>query len=77
LISEKIENVFEVWSVGKSRLAKMLFCVYIGDLVSVYLAILRGLDPTPVKAITLLKEKIKRSGVKEKTINEMDKICGK
>jgi glucose/mannose-6-phosphate isomerase len=77
LISEKIENVFEVWSVGKSRLAKMLFCVYIGDLVSVYLAILRGVDPTPVKAITLLKEKIKRSGVKEKTISELDKICGK
>jgi len=63
--------------VGKSRLARMLFSVYIGDLVSVYLAILRGVDPTPVEMITLLKERIKRSGVKEKTLSELDKICGK
>ena len=77
LMSEKVENIFEVWSMGKSRLAKMLFSIYIGDLVSVYLAILRGVDPTPVKAITLLKEKIQRSGVKEKTLSELNKICGK
>ena len=77
LMSEKVERIFEVWSAGKSRLARMLFSVYIGDLVSVYLAVLQGVDPTPVKAITLLKEKIKRSGVKEKTIIELDKIYGK
>ena len=77
LMSEKVERIFEVWSVGKSRLSKMLFSVFIGDLVSVYLAILQGVDPTPVETITLLKEKIKRSGVKEKTVSELDKICGK
>jgi glucose/mannose-6-phosphate isomerase len=77
LISEKVKRIFEIWSVGKSRLARMLFSVYIGDLVSVYLAIIQGVDPTPVEAITLLKERIKRSGVKEKTISELDKICRK
>jgi glucose/mannose-6-phosphate isomerase len=76
-MSGKVAKVFEVWSRGKSRLARMLFSVYIGDLVSVYLAILRGVDPTPVEAITLLKEKVKQSGVKEKTISELDKLCGK
>lgn len=70
-------NVFEVWSMGKSRLAKMLSTVCIGDFTSVYLAILRGIDPTPVKTITLLKEKMKRVGIKEKIIRELQKFCTK
>lgn len=70
-------KVFEVWGMGKSRLAKMLSAVCIGDFTSVYLAILRGNDPTPVKTITLLKKKMKRVGIKEKIIRELQKFCAK
>jgi len=70
-------KVFEVWSMGKSRLAKMLSTVCIGDFTSVYLAVMRDIDPTPVKTITLLKEKMKQSGVKEKIIRELQKFAAK
>ena len=40
---------------GKGRLARILSLVYLGDFVSFYLAILRGVDPTPVHEIDLLK----------------------
>ncbi len=68
-------KVFEVWSMGKGRLAKMLSTVCIGDFTSMYLAILRGIDPTPIKTIDLLKEKMKQSGVKEKVIRELKRYA--
>jgi len=74
---EATKKIFEVWSSGQSRLAKMLYTIYIGDFTSVYLAILRGVDPTPVKTISLLKERITQSGVKEKIIGELQKHCKK
>ncbi len=77
LICTQSMKVFEVWSMGKSRLAKMLSTVCIGDFTSVYLAILRGIDPTPVKTIAVLKEKIRQSGVKERIIRELQKLCTK
>jgi hypothetical protein len=66
-----------VWSQGKSELAKMLSTICIGDFTSVYLAILRKVDPTPVKTIALLKDKMKQSGTKEKILRELAKIAAK
>lgn len=74
---EATKKIFEVWSSGQSRLAKMLCTIYIGDFTSVYLAILRGVDPTPVKTISLLKERITQSGTKKKLIGELQKLCEK
>lgn len=68
-------KLFEVWSQGKSALAKMLSTTCIGDFASVYLAILRKVNPTPVGTIVLLKEKIKQSGTKEKVIRELEKLA--
>jgi hypothetical protein len=68
-------KMFEVWAQGKSALAKMLSAICIGDFTSVYLAILRKVDPTPVKTIALLKEKMKQSGTKEKVIRELEKLA--
>jgi glucose/mannose-6-phosphate isomerase len=70
-------NQFEVRSLGKSELAKMLSTLCIGDFTSVYLAILRKVDPTPVKTIALLKDRMKESGTKEKIIRELEKITAK
>ena len=43
---------------GKSALAQVMSLVLLGDLVSVYLAILRGVDPTPVDEIEGLKRRL-------------------
>jgi glucose/mannose-6-phosphate isomerase len=45
----------EVWARGRSSLARLLTLVTIGDFASIYLAIARGVDPTPVEVIDRLK----------------------
>ncbi|MGQ0549831.1 MAG: bifunctional phosphoglucose/phosphomannose isomerase [Armatimonadota bacterium] len=51
----RARGVEEVWSQGSSRLARLLSLVLAGDFVSVYLAVLRGVDPTPVDVISRMK----------------------
>ena len=58
LIADHLDGVTEIWARGDSRLAQLLSTVYIGDLTSVYLAILNGVNPTPVDRIKLLKKKL-------------------
>lgn len=65
---------FEVWAQGKSTLAKMLSTILIGDFTSIYLAILHGVDPTPVSKIDMLKKKLSETGTKEKIIRELEKL---
>jgi glucose/mannose-6-phosphate isomerase len=43
---------------GESRLERVLSAVLLGDLVSVYMAALAGVDPTPVPAIDRLKQQL-------------------
>ena len=43
---------------GESRLERVLSAVLLGDLVSVYMAVLAGVDPTPVPAIDRLKSRL-------------------
>lgn len=59
---------------GKSPLAKMASTILVGDFTSVYLSVLRGEDPTPVKVITTLKNTLEQNGVKDKIIAELEKI---
>jgi glucose/mannose-6-phosphate isomerase len=77
VISKGPAKLFEVWSSGKSSLARMSSVICVGDFTSVYLAVLRGVDPTPVRTIALLKERLKKTGVKEKTILELQKLAKK
>lgn len=58
LISDHLDGVTEVWTKGKSKLAQLLSVIYLGDLASVYLAVLNGVDPTPVDRIKLLKKRL-------------------
>ncbi len=53
-------GVSEVWSEGKSLLARMFSLIHFGDWVSFYLAILNGQDPTPVRVIDHLKNELAR-----------------
>jgi glucose/mannose-6-phosphate isomerase len=43
---------------GESRLERVLSAVLLGDLVSVYLAALAGVDPTPAPALERLKQQL-------------------
>jgi glucose/mannose-6-phosphate isomerase len=43
---------------GESALAQVMSLVMLGDLTSVYLAVLRGVDPTPVQEIEGLKQRL-------------------
>ena len=43
---------------GESAVERVLSLVLLGDLMSVYLAVLEGVDPTPVRAIERLKEQL-------------------
>ena len=48
-------DVHEVEAHGRSDLARLLTLVQVGDLVSTYLGLARGVDPSPIEAITGLK----------------------
>jgi glucose/mannose-6-phosphate isomerase len=48
----------KVHTEGESRLERVLSAVLLGDLVSVYMAALAGVDPTPVAAIARLKQQL-------------------
>jgi glucose/mannose-6-phosphate isomerase len=50
--------VEELRARGRSRLAQILSLVHLGDFVSYYAALLGGVDPTPVDAITYLKRRL-------------------
>ncbi|MGB9854550.1 MAG: bifunctional phosphoglucose/phosphomannose isomerase [Candidatus Bathyarchaeales archaeon] len=71
LMRDKISGIYEVWSRGEGRLAKMLSTTLIGDFTSVYLALLREIDPTPVETINLLKRKIAETGTRDKILHEL------
>ena len=44
------------------RVERVFSLVLLGDLVSLYLAVLRGVDPEPVDPITRLKTELAREG---------------
>ncbi len=58
IIAEYTSGVSEVWSEGKSLLARMFSLIHFGDWVSYYLAILNEQDPTPVNVIDHLKNEL-------------------
>lgn len=50
----------EVRGRGESKAAQLLSLLYLGDWVSVYLALLNRVDPTPVRPIQELKDRLAR-----------------
>jgi glucose/mannose-6-phosphate isomerase len=57
-IAKQGAEVFEIESRGKSALARFFSVVYLGDWTSFYLALLYGIDPTPVPVIEYLKKEL-------------------
>jgi len=60
LISCQLGGANELAGQGKSPLARLLSLIYCLDHVSVYLALLQGIDPTPVEIIGRLKKEMAR-----------------
>ena len=58
IVQEFAGRVMEIESEGKSPLARIFSLIYLGDWVSYYLAMLNGVDPTPVKVIDYLKDEL-------------------
>ncbi len=53
-------GIDEAHSLGRSKVARLLSLVYVGDFASLYLAFLYGVDPKPVKVIDYLKGELAR-----------------
>jgi len=61
IVKSFASDVLEVWSEGRSLLARIISLVYVGDWVSYYLAILNKQNPTPVKVIEYLKSELAKA----------------
>jgi glucose/mannose-6-phosphate isomerase len=53
-------GVIRVESAGESRMARLLSAMILGDFASVYLALINGVNPTPVEKIDYLKMQLGR-----------------
>ncbi len=60
LIKGNVSDIIEIQVEGRSKLARALSTMYLGDIASVYLAIASGVDPTPVEKIQSLKAELAR-----------------
>lgn len=58
IVEETVASVLEVRAEGDGRLAQLVDLMYLGDWVSVYMALDAGVDPGPIDAITRLKAEL-------------------
>jgi len=77
LALHRAKKVLEIYAKGKEKLAKMFSVLRMGDFTSVYLAILQGIDPTPVKIIDEVKKELgKKFNMVEKLKAELATLRG-
>jgi glucose/mannose-6-phosphate isomerase len=60
LIEADAAGTYRVESIGQNRTERLISLVLLGDLVSLYLAVLRDVDPTPVPTLDRLKSALAR-----------------
>jgi len=60
LIEAEAAGTYRVESVGQNQTERLVSLVLLGDLVSLYLAVLREVDPTPVPTLDRLKSALAR-----------------
>jgi len=60
LLSREGLKTMEIWSRGEDTLSKIFSLIYTGDFISYYLALLYGVDPTPVERINYIKEELRK-----------------
>jgi glucose/mannose-6-phosphate isomerase len=60
LIAPDAHATFRISTLGRGPVERVMSLVLLGDLVSLYLAVLRGVDPTPVDILVRLKDQLAR-----------------
>lgn len=55
IIEPKSGKLTEVWAKGTSKIAQLMYLLHLADWVSLYLAELNAVEPTPVRVIDYLK----------------------
>ncbi len=60
IIREEHVSVMEFSTEGQSVLARLFSLIFLGDMISYYVAIGYGIDPTAIRKIQLLKEQLKK-----------------
>ena len=55
ILGEHVQRIIPVSSKGTNFMSRMFDLIYLGDWVSYYLALLNGVDPTPIPLISKLK----------------------
>jgi glucose/mannose-6-phosphate isomerase len=60
LIARSAAATYRVESAGETATERLISLVLLGDLVSLYVAVLQGVDPTPVEVMDHLKETLRR-----------------
>lgn len=55
LLKDKVDSITDIAHASEDYLSAILELIYLGDWVSFYLAIIRGVDPTPIPMIAKLK----------------------
>ena len=58
MIEKSGSRVIELWTEGSCEIARLLSLIYVGDIVSVYLAFVRGVDPSAVPNIEFAKREV-------------------
>lgn len=58
MLAEYPSERYTVYSKGESWMTRLFSLIHLGDWVSLYAALLQGVDPTPVERITLLKSRL-------------------
>ncbi len=78
LLSERgVTRILEVWARGKSTLENMFSTMFIGDMATLYLAFLRGVDPLKIELIEKLKKELERKGTKQRILQRLSAIIEK
>ena len=58
ILERVTSSIIELKTEGNSRLARLFSLIYLGDMVSYYLALINGIDPTPIDKIQNLKNRL-------------------
>ena len=75
IIAGKVARILEIRARGSSRLEEMFSVLYVGEVASLYLALMRGVDPSVTPSIDMVKhgmEKLKlASRIEERALSLM------
>lgn len=61
ILKKHVTGVFQAESQGNSLLSRIFSLIFLGDVISLYLAILNGVNPTSIDNIDYLKEELAKS----------------